>query len=190
VFVCTEAQVSTTPPLIGLINGLSSLIDNGLSSCFSGFGYGTSCNNPTVIANTTAATSRYVPVVGSSAAIVADLDLLLTGGRLNTTLKAFIAAEYDNTLRTTNNSVTALKYAQKMILLSTEFHTNNANLLSSTVRPVAAAPPSLNRPSKNVIVIFLNGGLDSYNLLLPDPSCALYNEVLVHVDSVAFCDVS
>lgn len=131
---------------------------------------------------------------GTSTQVIAELDLLLTGGRVNDTLKRYMASEFDSVYRgNPNNTVAALKYAQKMMLLSTEFHTTNANILTPTVRNVPLVPPSLNRPSKNVIVVFLNGGLDrfaesiclflclilesqSYNLLVPDPSCALYNE--------------
>jgi uncharacterized protein (DUF1501 family) len=180
--VSPEAQLATTPPLIGLINGLTSLVDFGLSSCSSGFGYGSFCGNPVVPAGTLA----YAPPTGATPAqIVDELDLLLTASRLNTTLKAYIVREYSSRLAATNSSVLALKYAQKMILLSSEFHTSNANVVSSTPRPDPPPPVPKGRAPKNIIVVFLNGGLDSYNLLVPDTSCALYNEYLALRTSAA-----
>jgi uncharacterized protein (DUF1501 family) len=108
--------------------------------------------------------------------VVADLNLLLTGSRLNDTFAAFITNEYNRVLTATGNAVAALQYAQKMVIFAPEFHTTNANLQTKVVRPPIATDPSQGRPAKNVIVLFLNGGLDSFGLLVPDPSCALYND--------------
>ncbi len=172
--VSPEAQIATTPPLIGLINGLASLVDNGLSSCNSGFGFGSSCSAPISVAG---ALQYASPASATTAAqVIDDLDLLLTSGRLNSTLKAYVIREYSARLAATNSTVAALKYAQKMILLSTEFHTTNANLVSNVRRPVAAPQSPLGRPPKNIVVLFMNGGLDSYNLLVPDTGCALFDE--------------
>jgi hypothetical protein len=180
--VSPEAQLATTPPMIGILNGLSSLVDFGLSSCTFGFGYGSSCGNPVVPAGTLS----YSPAVGATPAQILDeLDLLLTASRLNSTLKAYMVREYTARLAATNNTLLALQYAEKMILLSAEFHTTNANLVSNVVRPDPPPAVPKGRPPKTIIVIFLNGGLDSYNLLVPDTSCNLYTEYLALRTSAA-----
>ena len=162
-----EAQIMTTPPIIGMINGLSSLVDNGLTNCNSGFG--SSCPNP----NPPVGRLQWAPPNGATPdQIVDELDLLLTGGRMNTTLKNYIVSQYQARLAANVTATLALRYIQKMFFFSNEFHTTNANKLTSVVRPKAVPTPSGGRPYKAIIVLFLNGGLDSFNLLVPDPSCA------------------
>jgi hypothetical protein len=67
--------------------------------------------------------------------LVAEINLLLTGGRLNDTFAAFITSEYSRMLTATGNATTALKYVQKMVILAPEFHTTNANLQTPVIRP-------------------------------------------------------
>jgi uncharacterized protein (DUF1501 family) len=61
-----------------------------------------------------------------------------------------------------------------MVIASLEFQATNANVQANATRSQPPADPPQGRPPKNVIVLFLNGALDSFNLLVPDPSCPLY----------------
>ena len=83
-----EAGLATAPYLIGFVNGMTALVEDGLSSCRGGFGR-------------VCATWRLrrdfehldwsdgrlsVPPAANASEMVAMLDLLLTGGRLNALL--------------------------------------------------------------------------------------------------------
>lgn len=96
-----EAQLLTGPNLIGYINGLHSLINYGLTDCGDGFGTGyyapdVSCSSITsdeaVAAASCDGNLTYVPTADTSnaSAVVDELDVLLTAGRLNTLGKSTI----------------------------------------------------------------------------------------------------
>jgi len=180
--VSPEAQLSTMPFLIGYLNGLSSLVDYGLTSCENGFGDtiqqpsrqcgywrrkrgDTRQNADGVLA--------FVPQAASADKIVDELDLLLTTGRLSNNSKSVISAAYNDTLATGGSSSDALKKAQKLMFAAPEFHATNNNLNVATDRPrdAASSQTSLGRPFKAIVVISMTGGADSYNLLVPHSGC-------------------
>merc|ERR1719189_1407098 len=74
--VAPEFQIFTPPFALGLLNGLASLLSDGVSSCDDGFGIrwrsGGLCQRGTL--GFSASSSREQTL--------SDLDLLLTGGRL------------------------------------------------------------------------------------------------------------
>jgi uncharacterized protein (DUF1800 family) len=97
--VAPEAQLGVLPNIIGLLDGVSALVFDGLTSCAGGFG--AECEKdsvtPSPLGNPLANTGRlgFEPADASSAAAVLDeLDLLLTGGRLDAHSRAVIAEEY------------------------------------------------------------------------------------------------
>lgn len=75
-----------------------------------------------------------------------------------------------------------VQVAVELVLASTEFHTTSRNELTPTERPQrdSSATNSSNEDYKAIVVIFLYGGLDSYNMLVPYGDCAggvdLYQE--------------
>ena len=84
--VAPESELSTAPAIIGFLNGMISLIETGLTN--DGYGFGvTNRNNPT-------GQLSYEP----EGDIVDELDLLLTGGRLNSQAKSIIKARVDGIL--------------------------------------------------------------------------------------------
>ena len=93
--VAPEAGLNTPPLLIGLINGLHSLAAYGLTTCNDGFGSRKSRGRRCVSMYSGRQSSdglldygTHRPAPGAlspsahTAAVVADLDMLLTGGRL------------------------------------------------------------------------------------------------------------
>merc|ERR1712110_85748 len=70
--VAPEFQIFTAPFAIGFLNGMMSLIDNGLTSCGEGFGaYSNPCHQGAFNFSESSTTEE----------TLAELDVLLTGGR-------------------------------------------------------------------------------------------------------------
>ena len=72
----------------------------------------------------------------------------------------------------------ALKQTLKLLTMAPEFHATNDNNYGATPSPRAKPPdvPSQNRPYKAVVVVFLEGGADSYNMLVPHSNCKKQTE--------------
>eukprot|EP01052_Picozoa_sp_SAG31_P025754 SAG31_NODE_2279_length_6027_cov_1.242072_2_plen_1312_part_00 len=109
--------------------------------------------------------------------VLAELDLLLTGSRSNLRSMEIIRRSYEATLSTPvycarqtshQNSVIA---AGSLMLATPEFHSTNAAALQPTDRLPEPAVQSQNRSYKAVVVLFLNGGCDSFNVLVPHSNC-------------------
>ena len=72
-----------------------------------------------------------------------------------------------------------LKIAFQLMMVSAEFHATNLNKLSATLRTPVDQTTSLDRKYKAVVVIFLSGGADSFNMVVPHSNCGphdLYKE--------------
>ena len=161
-----EAELGTAPLVVGYLNGVSSLIDIGLSSCNSGFGnsFDRSCSAPQNTSDGVLSFNASTPD-----AIVDQLDLLLTSGRLNRTVKTYITsvvANMSSSVGATNGPVNALKLAQKLVAFSPEFHINNANILKSAPRQNSADVPGAGRRYKVRSFIFTLYYFFHYNYLL------------------------
>ena len=63
----------------------------------------------------------------------------------------------------------ALKHVLKLFALVPEFHATNKHVATPNVRPVAKEQPSQGRKKKSVVVLFLEGGADSFNIVVPYP---------------------
>ena len=100
--VAPEAQVSIAPNIIGYLNGMTSLINHGLTCCARGFGARnyhyhtcTGCGSMQSIANTVKGELTFVPANSSNPANVVDeLSWLLTGGRLAPSTRDMLEATY------------------------------------------------------------------------------------------------
>ena len=105
--VSPEAQILTTPTLVSWFNGATALVRDGLQSCYSGFGgpgSGDTFNNrycghwKNGLDRRRASSDgnlTFAPSGGGGAAVVSELSLLLTGGRLNARSSALIEWVYD-----------------------------------------------------------------------------------------------
>lgn len=285
-----EFEITTSPTILGFLNGVTSLVRHGLTACFGGFGrsarvqlrtggkYDRFCDRPTRFVLSPAADGQsadLVPIkgaVGGSSSdgelsfwpqnatqdaeeVVAELDLLLTAGRLSDYSRQVIEREYvrtrdefryffgnfegtncsdwggevittveeceaaaralpkddktadtvdskwkpfgcfydnndpenlklnvagpDRVSCTTNNDCVckargerdALRRAIELVLATPDFAVTNLAQPSATPRTAVSRPASGGRPYKALIVLFLEGGADSWNLLVPHSGC-------------------
>ncbi|KAH8056390.1 hypothetical protein JL721_9990 [Aureococcus anophagefferens] len=129
--VAPEAQVLTGTQMIGLLNGLHSLIDHGLSRCASGFGGETgSCQWPA------AGGLAFAPADGAAAAAASST--CLTEGRLSAGSRAVVEAAYG----AATNPAAALRAAQERMVLAPD-QCENSNRLGEVPRvpgPAADMP--------------------------------------------------
>jgi cullin-associated NEDD8-dissociated protein 1 len=65
-----------------------------------------------------------------------------------------------------------MKLAEQLIVASAEFNTAGSGATKTSGRPERQVSPSLGRPYKAVVVVYLNGGVDSYNILVPHSECS------------------
>jgi len=147
------------------------LIDNGLVGCDQGFGPDGEQGSCDASAAMSTAGRLSLSKLGTIQETIDLLDLLLTGGRLNNT-KSIVqtaiqaAPEPDQ-----------MKAAQKAVLLSPEFHTIGNPKFSGT-RPVEPKPvKSTPRNYRAAVMLFLDGGADTFNLLVP-MKCNLYDQYM------------
>lgn len=175
-----EAGLATGPLLIGFLNGMTSLIKAGLTACQGGFGRRCRAwqlvrDYPSV--DWSDGSLALVPEDGSSAAtVIAELDLLLTSGRLNANASAVIADAYDE-YNARVGPTAALVVAQQLLTASAEFHATNMHTLTGDVRRGAAtgAGDAVTYDTsrfKAVVVLVMDGGADTYNLLMPYGDCS------------------
>lgn len=171
--VAPASQIATAPNLIGFLNGATSLVDIGLTSCDSGFGVGSgprTCNGQGAARADGELTYR--PTGTTPEAVVDELNLLLTSGRLNSTTREILIREYNWQLNVSKNATTAFRHVTKLFLASSEFNSNGINLLAGQPRASNVETPSQGRRLKAIIVVFEAGGADSYNLVVPHSNCA------------------
>ena len=139
-----EAQVLTGPKIVALLNGMISMVDHGLTSCFSGFGEETVwwCDGYESYYNSDEVHHgklNFRPSNPNNAvSVVNELSLLLTGGRLNSSSKNVISNAFQNA----GQSSDGLRLAQKLIVTSPEFHSTSVFDASAVNRPEIKPPTS------------------------------------------------
>ena len=148
--VAPEAQLGTGPYVVGFLNDMSDRI-RGTKSAWE---YGGACT--------------YEAAGGGSdaAAAVDELSLLLTAGRLNAEARGVIVSRYQQ-LFDSSGAAAALQMAQELFLFTAEFHATNLNVLRHVPRVFVPPAPSQGRAYKAIVYLYLNGGADTYNLLMP-----------------------
>jgi uncharacterized protein (DUF1501 family) len=165
-----EAEALTGPTIIGFLNGIASLVDLGLTECFGGFGEKTTywCQNIFWDKEDSSGILTFSPSQNTGSTVVDDLALLLTGGRLHPEARDQIKNAYNSE----GDADQGLQLAQKLIISTPEFHTTS--IFNSNVGPrpdVEPTPPS-DRKYKALIYVKLDGGADSYNMLVPHSGCS------------------
>ena len=167
--VAPEAQVTTGPRIISLLNGLLSLIKYGLDPCYDGLGTQSGSGKlecgkfQAGNYDRSAGRLTYAPLSGSAEDITNELATLMTAGRLSSesrqTIQQVFSAE--------SNSTLALIKAQGLIATAPEFHSTNIVRKSGETRSQPETPPPSTKPYKAVVYVLLSGGFDSYNMLAP-----------------------
>jgi cullin-associated NEDD8-dissociated protein 1 len=131
---------------------------------------------PTYMEDTSLGMLKYSPSAkdpANAAAIVKELDQVITGGRLDPHQLSIITAAYSSKYKETGDERAALKAAQLLLVVTPEFHSSAPNKLTTTER--AADPAKVEkadpRPYKAIVYMWLGGGMDSFNMLVPLDGC-------------------
>ena len=172
-----EAQVLDAPKVIALMNGLFSLVDIGMSNCYGGLGDRNTWWCDEYLTKTpeemlSRGFLEFEPASTSTSAddVVNELALLLTGGRLNSASKTIMVNAYEQEVQS-NGAEAALKVVQKLLLSTPEFHSTNVFDSIASARPENPSPQPSSKPYKAIVYINLDGGLDSFNMLVPHSNC-------------------
>jgi len=171
-----ELQIFTPAYFVGFVNGMASLIQDGVSEdCGGEDGRGLGIRTQTVKfgrRRDLCPQGLYGwQQQGGMESTISELDLLLTGGRLSPKAKQVARTMYDKALPSER-----IRAAQLAIVMSAEFNTLGMPLPLDDPR-VAVPPVELEAPRsyKAVVLVFLAGGADTFNLLVP-MECDLYKE--------------
>lgn len=99
--------------------------------------------------------------------VIKDLATMLTSGRLNSYHRSVIKQAYLEA----NNHIKGLQIAQRLMILSPEFH-QTGNVKEITQKRALISPGNkVCKEYKTVIHILLKGGCDSFNMLVPHSQC-------------------
>lgn len=172
-----ESQLLVTPLLLSFLNGMSSLVQYGLTTCVDGFGTTAGredCGAVEYGGHRIDGLLGYEPPSDDAAAVVDELSLLLTGGRLGGTSRGVIMAAYDEALRA-HSAGAALQVAQELMVVSAEFHATNLNVLLPTLRAVETDVDASERGYKAIVMLYMSGGCDTYNVLVPYGGCGEFD---------------
>jgi len=200
-YVAPEMELTSAPTNIAYLNGMVSLIKNGLVDCIhpnNGFGMmdwtgngdwiGRSCQGPTAKAGGMSSENnsgemKWRPSTWQTpATIIAEMDVLLTGGRLNphtmsVVVDAFTTKRDDDASCAIASGayppcLSAMRLAQVMIISSAEFQATNKNQPTAIPRSLPPKIASGGRPYKAIVLMHLNGGADSWNMIVPHSGCS------------------
>jgi len=171
--VAPEAQIMTSPRIMGLMNGLFSLIKVGLTHCDTGFGSraagAVNCNRATEgNFGSSSGQLMYNPPTDRQG-MVRELNMLLTGGRLSDESEQAILSAV--TTGAPLDDAKAARLAQQLVISTPEFHGSGVMIRTGENRPEPQENPTPVNPYKAVIQIMLRGGVDSFNLLVPYSGC-------------------
>ena len=172
-----EAQVFTGPKVIAALNGLISLARFGVTDCFGGFGNhyeSHSCgrmrngqDDPKLFAP---ANLDWTPAGSTPEEVVDELSLLLTAGRIDVMARDIIVEEY-SLEEAANGQESAIKVAQQLLIGAPEFHASNYVRRAIGKERTSAVARNGTRPFKAIVYLFMFGGLDSFNLIIPHSQC-------------------
>ena len=164
-----EAYIANTPKVLGLQSGLFSMAKYGLVTCDGGF-HGSAgsraCDTWRRDARDYAyGTLGFTPESMDPSAMVDELALLLAPGRLTAEHKATIVAALEE--YGTDGEDSLLGVAQQLMVATPEFHTTNVIRTKTERRPSTADAEPPTKEYKAVVMFFLAGGADTFNLLVP-----------------------
>lgn len=149
-----------------MLNGLFSLIKYKFpTNCDEGFGR-SGCDILQSVA------PPYEPLLGDRDQAVDNLSLLLTSGRLSDAKRLKVA----ETLDSTSSDREAFEHALQLVVTTPEFHTTSIVDPFAPLKPSASPRPEAKSEYKAVIHLLLDGGVDSFNVLVPSTSCGQLRE--------------
>ena len=168
--VAPEAQLMAMSSVVASMNAIFSLVNFGLTSCDYGLG-----DRPTQGCSRLSEGEysrsqgrlRYKPAAATAEEIVDELATLLTSGRLGRENRDIIIDMYRREL----DKEAALRMAQQLIVTTPEYTGTSAVPKSIKKERKSANVATTCRPYKAVVVIMLEGAVDSQNMLIPHSGC-------------------
>lgn len=171
--VAPEAFIFDTNRNVGLMKGLFSLIKWGLTDCYDGFGHGGKhCQiRPEGDYSQGLGKLEFLPTSYNAQEMLDELNLLLTGGRLNDEIQnTILGAMSDGSITT---DAQRLRLAQQLVVVSPEFHSTN-NFVELDQEKSREPEGSTVHPAKRykaIVYVIMGGGADTFNLLVPHSDC-------------------
>lgn len=182
------AQILTAPNIMGYLSTVFGLTKFGLTSCFGGAGPAESrddywtCRQQQELNEEFDDTNNALYYLSlnvsdalgtdSPSEIVAELDLLLTGSRSSNDTIEIVETLFNTTLESTGNITAATKMAKAAFAVAPEFQVTGGSLQQTSLRVESNETVSgQGRPYKAIIYVWLGGGADSYNMLVPHSGC-------------------
>lgn len=113
--------------------------------------------------------------------VIDNIDLLLTGGRLNQANKNLLVQIYNSARTGSNPDNKALNTVLSHYSAVPEFHMTSSSLSTTSIRAVPnitipANPPPI-QGYKAIVYLFMAGAADSFSMLAPTSACSnLYNQ--------------
>jgi hypothetical protein len=163
--VSPETQLLTMPNMLGMLNGMISMTKYGGSDCNGGFmknpGYGL-CSDDGLYKRSIGRLS-YDPPGDNINDYILDLALLLTAGRLSDENGDKIA-----TACSSKQGAAMISCITQLLITTAEFHSTNTVQQTGQARANdTTGSPSSTEPYKAIVYLFLDGAMDSYNMLAP-----------------------
>jgi len=157
--VAPEFQIFTAPFAVNLLNGFLSMIDyGGVSACNKGVGF--SFDQSNFLSSYCQVGQFQLQEKSNVDDTISELNLLLTGGRLTSINQTKLSYE-------TAAVGDQFKAVQRAIVLSPEFHTIGNPLPAGTRSATPAPAPSPASSYKATVMLFMHGGADTFNMLVP-----------------------
>ena len=94
----------------------------------------------------------------------------MTGGRLGPNAHSVITRTYAKKYAQ-GDLKAALAAAQELFLFTAEFHATNLDSARNVPRATLPEVPGADRPYKAIVYLYLGGGADTFNLLVPTGGC-------------------
>lgn len=171
--VAPESQVLSGSKVSKLIDGILTTYKQGITNCQSGFGKSMEKGCPSADGdyNTAEGVLAYAPTATSVDSLIDELSLMLTAGRLGDANRAIVRDAIANMYNQGDRSK-AIRIAQQLITSSPEFHTTGLARKGDKERVLTGYTQPPKHEYKAVVYLYLVGGCDSYNMLVPMSGCS------------------
>jgi len=171
-----ESITLSIPKIIGILNGMISLISNGLTSVSGGFGWEGETISPTGYLSLNSGLTTF----GNISSVVDEIATLFTAGRLSSFARKNISASVNSYSASTTMKT---QLAQVLVASSSEFHTTSLVRTAGSSRSSFSFPSTTKNSYKAVIYVMFTGGADSFNLLAPY-SCSKGTDLYAQYTSI------
>jgi uncharacterized protein (DUF1501 family) len=179
-----EAEIMSSGKVVGLLNGLFTVVKHGLVKCDVGFGVYGDCTTT----NSSQAQTFQMKNSTNYSTVLYELSDLLTGGRLGSRkLQAIVA-----TVQSEKDPNNAVALATQLVLTSPEFHsTSKIDPRATGKKMTKTQLKQVQKASYKVVIqLALVGGCDSFNVLVPSAACSSLHQEYMDMRGAIALDAS